>query len=137
LNEARINPIIKLPGEGYVIFSQRTAKLGRSALETINVKRMVLEVKSMVVAAAQNIVFENITQDLYDLLNSNIKSLMASVQVKQGIERFNVVCDGTNNTENDVNANRINGRIEFKPTRSVEFIFIDFFVTPSGVSFGS
>ena len=64
-----------------------------------------------------------------------VTPLLALIQSQSGIERFQVVCDETNNTQEDVDANKMNGRIVLVPTRAVEFISIDFIVTNSGVSF--
>ena len=133
--QARINPITKFPNEGYVIFSQKTLKLGTSALDSINVKRMVLEVKRLVVEAALKQVWEQISEDLRGKFAQTATFLLSGVQLKQGIEKFKVVCDSSNNTAADVDDNRMNGRIEFVPTRAVEFIAINFIVTRSGVEF--
>lgn len=135
LYSSRINPIVKFPQEGYVIFSQKTLKLGRSALENINVKRMVLEVKRAVVNSAMKQLWEQISNEVRANFVKAATSSLSTIQLKKGIERFNVICDDTNNTANDVNENRMNGRIEFKPTKSVEFIAINFIITRSGVEF--
>jgi hypothetical protein len=132
---ARINPIIKFPNEGFVIFSQKNLQQAKSSLSSINVKRMVLEVKRLVVLSASRMIFDNITPDLYERFQKNTTSLLNDVQLKQGINGFRVICDNTNNSSSDVNENRMNGRIELKPTESVEFIQIDFVVLPSGVRF--
>ena len=96
---------------------------------------MVLEVKRMVVEAGTRIIFEQNTPDLRVRFSTTASSLLATVQARQGIERFKVICDDSNNSVTDVDNNRMNGRIEFKPVRAVEFIQIDFVVLPSGVSF--
>lgn len=133
--QSRINPITKFPQEGYVIYSQKTLKLGTSALDSINVKRMVLDVKRVVVDAALKTVWEQNVENTRNNFVSVTTSLMGTIQVKQGIERFKVICNDTNNTRNDAEENRLNGRIEFVPTRAVEFIAINFIVTRSGVEF--
>ena len=133
--DSRINTIVKFPNEGFVIFSQKTLQQAKTALDSINVKRMVLEVKRMVVEAGTRIIFEQNTPDLRVRFSTTASSLLATVQARQGIERFKVICDDSNNSVTDVDNNRMNGRIEFKPVRAVEFIQIDFVVLPSGVSF--
>ena len=118
-----------------MIFSQKTLKLGTSALDSINVKRMVLEVKRLVVEASMKLIWEQMTTDLRDKFVATSNSLLSTVQLKQGIEKFKVICNDSNNTANDINDNKMNGRIEFVPTRAVEFIAINFIVTRSGVEF--
>lgn len=135
LYDVRLNPIIKFPGEGYVIFSQKTLQLAKSSLDSINVKRMILEVKRIVVDAGNRIMFEQITPSTYQAFANNVTPLLANVQIKQGIEMFRVLCDRSNNTDADIDANRVNGQIKVVPTRAVEAIFIDFIVTSSGVQF--
>lgn len=135
LYSSRINPIVKFPNENYVIFSQKTLKMGNSALDSINVKRMVLEVKRQIVDIALKTVWEQITPELYDKFTQSASSRLATIQVKQGIERFSVICNQTNNGPAEVNNNKIVGKILIVPTRSIEFIAIDFIVTRSGVEF--
>lgn len=135
LYSSRINPIVKIPNENYVIFSQKTLKMGNSALDSINVKRMVLEVKRQIVDIALKTIWEQITPDLYDKFTQSASSRLATIQVKQGIEKFSVICNQTNNGPNEVNNNKVVGRILLVPTRAIEFIAIDFIVTRSGVEF--
>jgi hypothetical protein len=135
LYEVRLNPIIKFPGESYVIFSQKTLQQAKSALDSINVKRMILEVKRLVVDVGNKLIFEQITPQLRERFVNSVTPLLANVQSKQGIEMFKVVCDGSNNTETDTDSNRINAQIRLVPTRAVEFIAIDFIITNSGVQF--
>lgn len=135
LNDARINPIVKFPGEGYVFFSQRTLKQAKSALESINVKRMILEVKRMTSDVGNRLIFEQVTPQLREQFVRSVTSLLANVQLQQGIEAFRVICDDTNNTAQDRNANRMNAQIRVIPTRGVEYIVMDFIITPSGVDF--
>ncbi len=133
---ARINPIARLPDVGYVIFGQKTLQVSRSALDRLNVRRMVLEVKRIVVGIANMIVFEQNTPATRARFVDSVTPQLAVIQAQQGIESFRVVMDSSNNTETDVEANRLNGRIVIVPTRTVEFIAIDFIVTNAGVSFG-
>lgn len=137
LYEVNLNPISKFPGDGYVIFSQNTLQQSKDALSSINIKRMILEVKRSIVEAGTKILWEQITPDLYPRFAGIANSLLSTVQLRQGLERFKIICDDTNNTDIDREANRMNGRIEIVPTRSVEFIGIDFVVLPSGVQFSS
>ena len=138
LYDARINPIATFPtnsGATFVIFGQKTLQLAKSALDRVNVRRMLLEVKRQVVQVANRILFEPNNAATRARFIGQISPLLALVQAQAGIESFQVVCDDSNNTPEDVESNRLNGRIVVVPTRAVEFIAIDFIITNSGVSF--
>jgi hypothetical protein len=134
LFDANINPIVKFPGANYVFFSQNTLQQATSALESINVKRMVLEVKRQIVAIGNRLLFEQNTPALRSRFVNEATLVLAGVQLQQGIEQFAVVCDQRNNTAEDVNSNRMNAQIRVLPTRAIEYIVMDFVVLPSGVS---
>lgn len=136
LYDANINPIVKFPGENYVFFSQNTLQQANSALESINVKRMLLEVKRQIVAIGNRILFEQNTPDLRARFVNEASIVLAGVQLRQGIEKFLVICDQRNNTSEDVNGNRMNAQIRILPTRAIEYIVMDFIVLPSGVQLG-
>ena len=138
LYDSRINPIATFPtnsGASFVIFGQKTLQLAKSALDRVNVRRMLLEVKRQIVQVANRILFEPNTAATRARFLGQIVPLLALVQAQAGIESFRVVCDASNNTPADVESNRLNGRIVLVPTRTVEFIAIDFIITNSGVSF--
>ena len=135
LYEARINPIASFPQAGFVIFGQKTLQQLKSALDRVNVRRMMLEVKRQVVSVANNYVFQQNTAETRANFVAAVSPLLAVIQSQQGIEKFQVVMDGTNNSVEDYENNRLNGRIVVVPTRAVEFIAIDFIITSSGVSF--
>ena len=135
LYDARINPIATFPREGFVIFGQKTLQASKSALDRVNVRRLMLEVKRIVSSAANRFVFEQNTPDTRSRFVGQVVPLLALVQAQAGIEKFSVTMDSTNNTEEDVAANRLNGRIVVVPTRTVEFISVDFIVDTTGASF--
>lgn len=135
LYSARINPIIKLPRESFVIWSQQTLALGDSLFTNLNIKRMVLEIKRIIVAIATRLVFENITPDLYQNFTTQTNSVLSVVQTREGIESFKVICDETNNSDDDRNNNKMNGVIMVQPTKAFEYIELSFAVYPSGVVF--
>lgn len=137
LYAVRINPIIKLPNEGFVIFSQQTLEQAGSALQSLNVQRMIISLKQQISAAGNQIIFEQLTPDLRSRFVDIIKPILATVQVRDGIERFEIIADDRNNTEQDVLANRMRVNIKVVPVRAAEFIAIDFIITPSGISFTS
>jgi len=135
LYEARINPIANFPNKQFVIFGQKTSQLARTALDRVNVRRLVLEVKRRIGLIAQSLLFEQNNTKTRQNFIANTSGQLASIQINQGIEDFRVVMDDTNNTAEDVDNNRLNGKIIIVPTRAVEFIAIDFVITNSGVEF--
>lgn len=135
LYDARVNPIANFPNGGFVIFGQKTLQLAKSALDRVNVRRMLLEVKRLVVQVADRLLFEPNTPATRAKFTSQVAPILALVQSQAGIEKFAVIMDDTNNTAEDVDQNKLNGRIVVVPTRSIEFIAIDFIITNSGVLF--
>jgi len=135
LYDARINPIITLPRQGFVIFGQKTLQIKKSALDRVNVRRMLLEVKRVVISVASKLVFEQNTPDLWKKFTDDANTYIGLVQSQQGVESFKVIMDETNNSEEDKALNKVNGRIVVVPTRSIENVAIDFVITNSGVAF--
>lgn len=135
LYAVRINPIIKLPGEGFVIYSQQTLEQAGSALQSLNVQRMILSIKQQIMAVGNRLIFEQLTPALRSRFVDLVKPILATVQIRDGIERFEIVCDERNNTEQDLLANRMNASIKVIPVRAAEFIAIDFVITNSGIQF--
>jgi hypothetical protein len=135
LYDARINPIAVFPTGGFVVFGQKTLQQARSALDRINVRRLLLEVKRVVGSTAQNLLFEPNNAQTRARFIAGITPQLALIQSQQGLDSFKVVCDGSNNSDADVEASKLNGKIIIVPTRTVEFIAIDFIVTNSGVQF--
>ena len=135
LYDARINPIANFPDGGFVIFGQKTLQINRSALDRVNVRRMLLEVKRQVSTVAEQLLFEPNNANTRARFVSAVAPILSLVQAQSGIEKFSIVMDDTNNTQEDVEANRLNGRIVVVPTRAIEFIAIDFIITNAGVEF--
>lgn len=135
LQSARLNPIATFPQQGFVIFGQKTLQMAKSALDRVNVRRLLIEIKRAVGEVAESITFEQNTPATRTLFISKVKPILASIQKNSGVEEFTVVMDESNNTDEDVDSNRLNGRIVVVPTKAVEYIAIDFVITSSGVSF--
>ena len=133
--DARINPIANFPDGGFVIFGQKTMQITQSALDRVNVRRLLLEVKRQVSQVANSILFEQNTAATRERFVNLVQPRLALIQAQAGIEKFRVICDDTNNTAADAEENRLNGKIVLIPTRTIEFIAIDFIVTSAGVSF--
>jgi hypothetical protein len=135
LYEARMNPIANFPDGGFVIFGQKTLQQSNSAISRVNVRRMLLEVKRIVSEIANGLIFEQNTPATRARFISLAKPKLASIQGNQGIDSFKIVMDSSNNSAEDIEQNKLNGRVVLVPTRAVEFISIDFIITNSGVSF--
>ncbi len=139
LYDARINPIATFPRQGtaptFVIFGQKTLQQASSALDRVNVRRLLLEIKRIITNITKNFVFEQNTPATRSRWVSSVTPRLAIVQAQSGIEGFRVVMDESNNTQDDIENNKLNGRIEIVPTRTVESIAIDFIVTNAGVEF--
>jgi len=135
LYDARINPIANFADGSFVIFGQKTCQLAQSALDRVNVRRMLLELKRQVVSVADRLLFEPNNNSTRARFVNSVTPLLSTIQSQQGIESFKVVMDDTNNGVEDVENNRLNGRIVVVPTRAIEFIAIDFVITNSGVDF--
>lgn len=135
LYESRINPIATFPRLGFVIFGQKTLQINKSALDRVNVRRLMLEIKRIIVGIAQRIVFEQNTPAVRNKFVADASFQLSLIQVQAGVEAFQVIMNESNNTQEDVDLNRLNGRIVVVPTRVVEFIAIDFIITNSGVEF--
>ena len=137
LYEASINPIANFPNNQFVIFGQKTTQIARTALDRVNVRRLMINIKRRIQKIAQGLLFEQNDAATRNRFVAQASAVLADVQVKQGIEDFRVIMDDTNNTAEDVDNNRLNGRIVVVPTRAVEFIAMDFIITNSGVEFPS
>ena len=133
--DVRVNPISTFPKSGYVIFGQKTLQRARTSLDRVNVRRMLLEVKRVISDAAVGFVFEANTPEVRSAFKKKVDDRLISVQENQGIDQFKVIIDSTNNTQTDVDNNVLNGRIVLVPTRTIEFISIDFVISNSGVDF--
>jgi hypothetical protein len=135
LYEARINPIANFPNKQFVIFGQKTSQLARTALDRVNVRRLVLEVKRQIERTAQGLLFEQNNSSTRNRFVSAAANSLSTIRAGKGIEDFRVIMDDTNNTAEDVDNNRLNGRIVIVPTRAIEFVAIDFVITNAGVEF--
>lgn len=135
LYESRINPIATFPRLGFVIYGQKTLQVTRSALDRVNVRRLLLEVKRIIIDIANRMAFEQNTTDVRNKFVADSVLQLGLIQAQAGIEAFQVICNETNNTQEDIDLNKMNGRIVVVPTRVIEFIAIDFVITNSGVSF--
>ena len=135
LYDSRINPIATFPRLGFVIYGQKTLQISKSALDRVNVRRLLLEIKRIIIGIANRIVFEQNTPVVRNRFVSDSIFQLGLIQAQAGIEAFQVVMNETNNAQEDIDLNRLNGRVVVIPTRSVEFVAIDFIITNAGVQF--
>lgn len=137
LYEARINPITKFPVEGIVIFGQKTLQMRPSALDRVNVRRLLILAKRTVAGFARELLFEPNNPATWTRFVNKVNPVLEQYRRDQGINRFKVVMDNTTNTSDVIDRNEMRGKIFLEPVRAAEFITIDFILTPSGVAFGS
>ena len=135
LYDSRINPIATFPRLGFVIYGQKTLQVNKSALDRVNVRRLLLEVKRIIIGIANRMTFEQNTVAVRNKFVADSILQLGLIQAQAGIEAFQVVMNETNNTQEDVDLNKLNGRIVVVPTRTVEYISLDFIITSSGVIF--
>lgn len=136
LYDSRINPIATFPKQGYVIYGQKTLQMNKSSLDRVNVRRLMLELKRIVIGIANKLMFEQNDAATRNKFVNDTALQLALVQKQSGIEKqFDVVCNESNNTQEDYDLNRMNGRIVVIPTKTIEFISLDFIITQSGVEF--
>ena len=135
LYQANINPIATYPTNGVVVFGQKTLAKKKSALDRINVRRLLIELKSYISQVADTFVFEQNDTVTRNNFLSVINPYLASVQQQQGLTAFRVVMDESNNPPNVVDNNQLVGQIFLQPTRTAEFILLDFNILPTGATF--
>jgi hypothetical protein len=135
LYETNINPIAKFPAEGVVIFGQKTLQTTASALDRINVRRLMNYVKKEISRIASTILFDPNTQVTWDRFLGQAEPFLSSVQARLGLEEFRIILDETTTTPDLIDRNILYAKIFLKPTRAIEFIALDFTITNSGASF--
>ncbi len=135
LYDAGINPIAKFPAEGIVVFGQKTLQQTRSALDRINVRRLMIYLKREISFIASRLLFDPNTNITWNRFRSRAEVVLKDVKARFGIEEFKLILDETTTTPDLVDQNIIYAKLLVKPTRAVEFFAIDFVVESSGASF--
>jgi len=135
LYENRINPIATFPGQGVVVFGQKTLQAKPSALDRINVRRLLINLRKFIASSSRFLVFEQNTSALRNRFLNIVNPYLESVQSNSGLTAFRVVMDDSNNTPDVVDRNQLVGQIFIQPTRTAEFIVLDFVVQPTGAAF--
>lgn len=129
LYDASINPIVSFPGTGFVVWGQKTLLQSASALDRINVRRLLIFLRRQVRQVANSILFEPNTQATLDRFNGLVNPILQRIQSGGGVERYKVQIDTSTTTQADIENNTIRGKIYVQPTRTAEFISIDFVVS--------
>lgn len=135
LYESRVNPIATFPGEGVVVWGQKTLQAKPSALDRVNVRRLLIKIKKFIASSSRYLVFEQNTQATRQRFLNIVNPYLEQVQSNSGVSAFRVVMDDTNNTPDVVDRNELRGAIYVQPTRTAEFIVLDFVVQPTGAAF--
>jgi phage tail sheath protein FI len=135
LYEANVNPIASFPSEGIVIFGQKTLQVTPSALDRINVRRLMIYVKKEISRMAATVLFDQNVPATWNRFISRAEPFLRSVQARLGLSDFKIVLDESTTTADLVDRNVMYAKIFLKPARSIEFIALDFVVTSSGAGF--
>ena len=135
LYENRVNPIASFPGQGVVVFGQKTLQGKPSALDRINVRRLLINLRKFIASTSRFLVFEQNTAALRNRFLNIVNPYLEQVQANSGLSAFRVVMDDSNNTPDVVDRNQLVGQIFIQPTRTAEFIVLDFVVQPTGAAF--
>ena len=135
LYNGKVNPIATFPGQGVVVYGQKTLQTKASALDRVNVRRLLISLKSYISQVANTLVFEQNTAATRNNFLAQVNPYLENVQQRQGLYAFKVVMDSSNNTADVIDRNQLVGQIYVQPTKTAEFIYLDFIITPTGVSF--
>ena len=135
LYRARVNPVVAFPGQGTVLFGDKTAQLKPSAFDRINVRRLFIVLEKAISTASKFQLFEFNDEFTRAQFRNLVEPFLRDVQGRRGVTDFSVVCDDTNNTGDVIDRNEFRADIFIKPARSINFIQLNFVATRSGVSF--
>ena len=135
LYDARINPIASFPSNGIVVLGQKTLQERPSALDRINVRRLVIYLKKQISILSTQILFEQNVQDTWDRFKGLIEPFLANVKTRFGITDYRLILDESTTTPDLIDQNILYAKIMVKPARAIEFIAIDFVIASTGASF--
>jgi phage tail sheath protein FI len=135
LYDGRVNPIATFPGQGIVTWGQKTLQQQSSALDRINVRRLLIAVKKFIASTSRYLVFEQNVDSTRQRFLSIVNPYLQSVQERSGLYAFRVVMDETNNTPDIIDRNILVGQLYLQPARTAEFISLEFNILPTGATF--
>ena len=134
LYQGKVNPIATLNGQR-VVYGQKTLQTRASALDRVNVRRLLIALKSYISQVANTLVFEQNIATTRNNFLATVNPYLESVQQQQGLYAFRVIMDDSNNTASVIDQNQLVGQIYVQPTKTAEFIYLDFIITPTGATF--
>ena len=135
LYDSNVNPIATFPGQGATVWGQKTLQKKASALDRINVRRLLIKLKKFIASTSKFLVFEQNTAATRRRFLNIVNPYMEQVQSNSGLTAFRVIMDETNNTPDTIDRNILYGQIFVQPARTAEFIVLDFTVQPTGATF--
>ena len=135
LYTGKVNPIATFPGRGVVVFGQKTLQNTASALDRVNVRRLLIALKNYISQVSDNLVFEQNTASTRNTFLAQVNPYLESVQQRQGLYAFKVVMNESNNGADVIDRNELRGAIYIQPTKTAEFIYLDFNILPTGAEF--
>ena len=135
LYNGNVNPLATFPGEGVVVFGQKTLQRKATALDRVNVRRLLIALKDFIGQVGKNLVFEQNTNVTRNRFLAQVNPYLESVVQRQGLYAYKVVMDDTNNTADVIDRNQLVGQIYIQPTKTAEFIILNFNVLPTGATF--
>ena len=135
LYSANVNPLATFPGEGVVVFGQKTLQRRATSLDRVNVRRLLIALKGFIGQVSNGLVFEQNTTVTRNRFLAQVNPYMESVVQRQGLYAYKVVMDDTNNTADVIDRNQLVGQIYVQPTKTAEFIILNFNILPTGATF--
>jgi len=135
LYNANVNPIATFPGSGISVFGQKTLQKKKSALDRVNVRRLLIDLKKFLGDTAKTLVFEQNTTATRNRFLSTVNPYLESVVQRQGLYAYKVIMDESNNTPDTIDRNQLIGQVMIQPAKTVEFVVLDFTILPTGATF--
>jgi hypothetical protein len=135
LYSGNVNPLATFPGTGTVVWGQKTLQRKPTSLDRVNVRRLLISLKDFIGGVSRTLVFEQNTTVTRNRFLSQVNPFLESVVQRQGLFAYKVIMDDTNNTADVVDRNQLVGQIYIQPTKTAEFIILNFNITPTGVTF--
>jgi phage tail sheath protein FI len=130
-----VNPVVTFPGQGTILYGDKTLSPKSSAFDRINVRRLFIVLEKAITLASQSLLFEFNDAFTRNAFLQLVNPYLRNVQGRRGITAFNVVCDTTNNTQSVIDSNQFVGDIYIQPARSINYIQLNFMATPTGIAF--
>ena len=135
LYTSKVNPIATFPGSGISVFGQKTLQKKKSALDRVNVRRLLIDLKKFLGDVGKTLVFEQNTIATRNGFLATVNPYLESVVQRQGLYAYRIVMDDSNNTPDTIDRNQLIGQVFIQPAKTVEFVVLDFTIEPTGATF--